>query len=458
MSAGDLVLAIDIGTGATKAVLFDAQLKPVAILRKHYPLLAPAKGWSEQEPEVIFQAVLAALHESFAAAPPGSRIRGVAFSSQLYSVLALGPEGQVLSNSLTWSDTRSHQEAQALRQCPQASEIIQRTGCPIDAAYPLAKIKWLKDNLSLPPEARFVSIKEYVLQRLTGQFLADWAIASATGMFDIRLQRWDPEATALLGITAENLSSLVSPRTVLETWSQEARDLAGIPPGTPLVVGGGDGQLASLGVGAATSDALAVNVGTSAAARALIRQPAVDPGGRLWTYVADEKLWAIGGMVSSGGIVFEWFLNNFFTTPDATRGERDQPGDICVCRPDCFSSPTGSRRPAVYPLPERCSSPRLAAEYAGQLQRDRPHSPARAFCPGSVGRHHALDLPDRREHRVRAGQAFRGDLCHGWADRLSSLAADRCRYVRCGRSRPGDIRGFGARRSDAGDDRPGDEI
>ena len=264
MSAGDLVLAIDIGTGATKAVLFDEQLKPVAILRKHYPLLGPAKGWSEQEPEVIIQAVLAALRESFAAAPPGSRIRGISFSSQLYSVLALGPEGQVLSNSLTWSDTRSHQEAQALRQCPQASQIIQRTGCPIDAAYPLAKIKWLKDNLPLPSEARFVSIKEFVLQRLTGQYLADWAIASATGMFDIRLQRWDPEATALLGITAENLSSLVSPRTVLETWSQEARDLAGIPPGTPLVIGGGDGQLASLGVGAATSDALAVNVGTSA--------------------------------------------------------------------------------------------------------------------------------------------------------------------------------------------------
>ncbi len=231
----------------------------------------------------------------------------------------------MLSNSLTWSDTRSHQEAHALRQCPQASEIIQRTGCPIDAAYPLAKIKWLKDNLTLPPEARFVSIKEYVLQRLTGQYLADWAIASATGMFDIRLHRWDPEATALLGISAENLSSLVSPRTVLETWSQEARDLADIPPGTPLVIGGGDGQLASLGVGAATSDALAVNVGTSAAARALIRQPAVDPGGRLWTYVADEQLWAIGGMVSSGGIVFEWFLNNFFTPPDATRGEAISP-------------------------------------------------------------------------------------------------------------------------------------
>jgi gluconokinase len=63
-------------------------------------------------------------------------------------------------------------------------------------------------------------------------------------------------------------------------------------------------------VGAYKPDTLAVNVGTSAAARAVISEVQVDPQGRLWTYVVDEDLWVIGGIVSSGGIVYDWFLSN----------------------------------------------------------------------------------------------------------------------------------------------------
>jgi gluconokinase len=33
----------------------------------------------------------------------------------------------------------------------------------------------------------------------------------------------------------------------------------------------------------------------------------------LWTYVVDEGLWVIGGIVSSGGIVYDWALKNFLS-------------------------------------------------------------------------------------------------------------------------------------------------
>jgi len=313
MSESDLILAVDIGTGATKAVLFDSQLQQIALLRKHYPILVPSKGWGEQEPETIFQAVLAAIRDSLANVPAGYQIRAIVFSSQLYSVLAVGLDGQPLTNSIPWSDTRCAEIVQQIRQHPDAGLIHQHTGCPIASIYPLAKIRWIKENLRLPQEVRFITIKEYILYRLTGRFVVDWAMASATGLFNIHLKQWDELALSLLGITAANLSPSVSPRTILDHWNEDVRKSAGIPYGMPLVIGGGDGQLASLGVGAATSNALAVNVGTSAAARAVIGQPQVDPQGRLWTYIADDDLFVIGGMVSSGGIVFEWFLNNFFS-------------------------------------------------------------------------------------------------------------------------------------------------
>jgi gluconokinase len=112
----------------------------------------------------------------------------------------------------------------------------------------------------------------------------------------------------------------VSPRHIFTKWNQEIVDLIGLLPDTPLIIGGGDGPLASVGVGAYSSDALAVNVGTSAAARQTISEAKVDPEGRLWTYVVDEDLWVIGGIVSSGGIVYDWFLKNFFSGIEETEG------------------------------------------------------------------------------------------------------------------------------------------
>jgi len=311
MSESDLILAVDIGTGATKAVLFDASLKQVALVRRHYPIHVPNKSWSEQEPEAIYQGVLEAIRAALQACPPGRAVRGLSISAQLYSILAVTADGKPLTNSIPWSDTRSAEQAARLRQNPQADGIRQRTGCPIDSVYPRSKIQWIKEHISLPENVRFISIKEYVVHRLTGQFLADWSMASATGLFDINNKTWDAAALDQLGIAAENLSELVSTRTVLDIC-EEARQNAGIPPGLPLIIGGGDGPLASLGVGAVGTNGLAVNVGTSAAARAVICQPRIDPAGQLWTYLIDDGLWVTGGMVSSGGIVLEWFLENFF--------------------------------------------------------------------------------------------------------------------------------------------------
>jgi gluconokinase len=318
----DFILSIDIGTSATKATLFDTDAKQVAIVRKHYPIHAPHKGWSEQEPKVIFDAVLGATREITDSLPASSRVLGVSFSSQLYSVLAVDADGKALTNSLTWSDTRSAEIAQLISQHPEAQGIYQRTGCPIDAIYPLAKIQWLKENVELPEKnTKFISIKEYVIFRLIGRFVADWSIASATGLFDIKEHHWDKTALSLLSITPADLSELVSPRHIFTKWNQEIIDLIGLPPDTPLIIGGGDGPLASIGVGAYSSDTLAVNVGTSAAARLIISEAKVDPEGRLWTYVVDEDLWVIGGIVSSGGIVYDWFLKNFFSGIEETEDD-----------------------------------------------------------------------------------------------------------------------------------------
>ncbi len=304
------ILVIDIGTTATKAVIFDSTGTPGLIVRKNYPMLTPQPDWAEQDPEVVLKGVLEALKEAYWNKPKGVDIDAVSFSSQMYSIIALSPNGRPLSHSLIWSDRRSASTAEALRQHPKAKEIYQSTGCPIDAIYPLSKIAWLKKTDEGKKAWKFISIKEYVLHRLIGDYVADWSIASATGLFDIRQKRWHSQALDMAGIAENELSPLVSPRRVFNHWDPDLIEEIGIAQGTPCVIGGGDGALASIGVGAVGEGIAAVNVGTSAAARYMTPKPLIDPHGRLWTYLVDEGWWVIGGIVSSGGIVYEWFIQN----------------------------------------------------------------------------------------------------------------------------------------------------
>jgi gluconokinase len=245
---------------------------------------------------------------------------GVVFSAQMYSVLAVDRHGTPLSNSLTWSDTRSAALAADVRH--QAGSDLTQTGCPIQAIYPLAKILWLTQTLNLPPDVKFVSIKDYVLFRLTGQFLTDWSIASASGLLHIADHRWDNTALSITRTTPSNLPDLHSPRHINTHWQPDILRHIGLPGGTPLILGAGDAPLANIGVGAIGPETLAINLGTSAAARVLIPTPQVDPSGRLWTYVADEDYWVMGGIIGSGGAVYDWLLSKHIFPNQALGLER----------------------------------------------------------------------------------------------------------------------------------------
>ncbi len=325
MNDKEFILAIDIGTGATKAIAFDVDLGIFSMVRKHYPILVPQKGWSEQEPGVIWAAVLQAMREIVSSLPNGSHVLGISFSSQMYSVLAVNSQGEARSHSLTWSDTRGAKIAQEIRRLPEARQIYQNTGDPIDAIYPLTKILWLQRNCVLPSDVRFISIKEYVLYQLTRQFIVDWSVASASGLFNVKTQQWDEAALSLLHITPAHLSEPVSPRFIFRGLDRQVARQIGVPTDTPLIIGGGDGPLASLGVGAFSPEVAAVNVGSSAAARLIVNEPWIDPDGKLYTQMADEDRWVVGGVVSSGGVVFEWFVNRFLAeTTDLTPKERSE--------------------------------------------------------------------------------------------------------------------------------------
>jgi gluconokinase len=307
-------IGVDIGTTSTKAIVFSPSGVIKGISTQGYPLLAPEPGWAEQEPEAIFKAVIQAIHEAIAQANiAASDIAAVGFGAATHSLIAIDQHHDPLTNSITWADLRSVPQTRQLKQDSGSVELYHRTGAPIHPVSLVTKLMWLQQHQPdiFSKAAKFISVKEYVLYQLFGRYVVDYSIASASGLMNLNQLRWDDAALSITGIRPDQLSELVPTTYVLRGMNARYAEAIGLHPDTPVVVGANDGVLANLGVGAITSDQLAITIGTSAAVRGVLPKPLTDPQGRTFCYALTEDHWVVGGPSNNGGITLRWFRDQF---------------------------------------------------------------------------------------------------------------------------------------------------
>lgn len=313
MGAAKAIIGIDIGTTSTKSVAFGTDGTQLGSCSIGYPLRHPQPGWAEQDPEEIFRVVLATVKGAIAdSGLTGSDVAGIGISAAMHSLIAANPSGQALTPSITWADGRSELQARRLRA--DNASIYLRTGTPLHPMSPLPKLVWLRENQPnvFAAAAKFVSIKEYVLFHLFGEWVVDASIASATGMLALDSLGWDAEALRIAGITADRLSAVKEGTYRLIGMNAAHAEAMGVPTSTPLFLGGSDGALANVGVGAIDPGELAVTIGTSAAVRMITDRPATDARARTFCYNVLGDAYIIGGATNNGGIVLQWLSESMF--------------------------------------------------------------------------------------------------------------------------------------------------
>lgn len=305
----DVVLGIDIGTTATKVVAFDVDADLVASAEYGYELYTPHPGYAEQDPEEILVAVVKAIADVVGQIGT-DRIAGLSCSSAMHTLIGLSPDYEVLTPSSTWADTRADVQAERIRAGAGGLALHRRTGTPVHPMSPLVRLVWYREQEpKLCEQVGFwCGIKEYVIYRLTGALIMDHSIASCSGLLNLEQLDWDAEALALAGIMPEQLPELV-PTTHALALSETAAAETGLPVGTPVIAGAGDGPLANLGVGAVRPGMAACSLGTSGALRVVVDRPVVDPLGRVFCYALVPGLWVVGGAINNAGIVLKWALD-----------------------------------------------------------------------------------------------------------------------------------------------------
>lgn len=324
------LLALDIGTSSTRAILYDAQGNaiPGASSQHTYQLTISQAGEASVDADVLLALVARTIDETLqAAGERAQQIAGVATSAFWHTLLPLDSAGRPLLPLLTWEDTRPQKAAIELRALLDEASTHRRTGARLHACYWPAKIRWLTTTYPdiAARTARYVSFGEYLHERLLGRSVCSLSMASGTGLLNTRACTWDKALLDLLQLSPAHLPALGDlPDTLqglLPEFAVRWPALAHVP-WFPAI---GDGAAANIGSNCASSTTWAVTMGTSSAMRVVVPPAEVEPEQGLWLYYVDRRRALLGGALSEGGNMLAW-LKQTLQLPDLAKLDQQLAG------------------------------------------------------------------------------------------------------------------------------------
>jgi gluconokinase len=346
----NLALIIDVGTTNVKVGAVTPEGEVVARESAPTPSLHPERGAFEHDPEALLRVISELSRE--VTRPRRDSIAFLGLSGYQFGFLPLDASGEPLTGMMTLLDDRPKRVMEHIRTTFPVEEIYRRTGCPPLFTYTLSKLVWLQKELPdvFAKADRFADLKSFLLERLTGQFVTEPSIASATQLLNIHDHDWDDEMLAQVGIDRSALPDVVPGEQFIGTVTTTAAEALGIPNDTPVLPGLYDGGAMILGMGGVEEEVAVCNLGTTAMVRGCATAPVLDDPAqmRLQTYALMDGLWAVGGAMNNAGVALQWYRDKL--DADATyeeimgRAEQVEPGAEGLF---CLPFLTGERDPRI---------------------------------------------------------------------------------------------------------------
>jgi autoinducer-2 kinase len=311
----ELLMAIDAGTGSCRAVLFAPDGSEAAIgWREYSHREQPGHPGSQVfDTDANWRLICACIRDALSAAGVGAdAVQAVSATSMREGMVLYDAAGQELW-ACTNVDGRAGAEATELVRTGAAQEIYEHSGDWVAITAP-ARFLWLARN---EPEL-FASIAhvgmlgDWILTKLSGEFVTDPSLGSSSGMFELGERDWSDRVLQICGLDRSVFPSVVEPGTVVGSVLSRAAAETGLRAGTPVVVGGADTQLGLLGIGVTQPGRFTVVGGSFWQSTAVLSEPLIDPQWRLRTlcHTVPDR-WMIEGIGFYSGIVMRWFRDAF---------------------------------------------------------------------------------------------------------------------------------------------------
>jgi xylulokinase len=304
------VVSFDIGTSGTKALLIDGTGKIVESAVKEYPISFPKAGWAEQDPRIWWDAVCEtsrSLHKSHAR--EFDDLKAVGLSGQMHGSVFLDASGKVIRPALLWCDARTGPQVEKMASLLPRETVSRILSNPLLAGLTAPKLLWLRD---VEPKAyrRLKTLllpKDYIRFMMTGNLATEVSDASGTLLFDVKNRRWAQEVLDVLDLDAAILPRVGGSAEIGGSVTRSASQELGIPQETPVIHGGGDAVMATVGTGIVEPGRALTVIGTGGNVTIYSETPSVDPEVRLNTFCnVISNSWIQLGVQQFSGNSLRW--------------------------------------------------------------------------------------------------------------------------------------------------------
>lgn len=299
------VLGIDLGTGSTKAAVFDARGALLGFGAARHRVDHPVPGAAEIHPSAWLASVAAASHGALTAAGAPD-VAAVGLSGQMHGAVFVAADGGTARPALLWPDTRATTQCRrygllgADARAALANPVVPGMFGPL-LAFALAEEPALRRRLRWA-----LSPKDWLRLVLTGEAATEPSDASATLLWDVAADRWSDAALAALGVPIAVLPPVVASAAPAGVVTDVGADLLGVARGIPVAAGAGDTAAGIHGAGLSTG-ASQVSIGTGAQIVVPLDAPHLAPVPVAHRYRgADRTGWYAMAAIQNAGLALEW--------------------------------------------------------------------------------------------------------------------------------------------------------
>lgn len=271
------LIAHDLGTSGDKATLFTRDGEMIASAVVSYEVNFFDGNRAEQDPKDWWNAFCKANREILKGID-GRQVAAVSFSGQMQGCLVVDRQGMPLLPAIIWADQRTVREAALLEERLGADHIYELTGHRVSPSYTVEKLMWIKEH---EPQVykntyKVLQAKDYLIYRLTGEFVTDYSDGSGTQAMDLKKLEWSREILDAADIDIEKFPQLHKSTDIVGKITEQGASASGLDRNTLVICGGGDGPCSAVGAGCVKDGALFTTFGTSAWIGGTSSQPFVD--------------------------------------------------------------------------------------------------------------------------------------------------------------------------------------
>ena len=314
------LLAIDQGTTSTRAILFDADARPLASHAIALRQIYPANGWVEHDPSEIWQAALSCCR-AVLKGREGADVAALGITNQRETTLLWDKKtGAPLHNAIVWQDRRGAARCADLKRRGLEPGISRKTGLLLDPYFSATKLDWLLKNVKglKRRQVGFGTIDSWLIWNLTrgAVHATDVTNASRTLLWNLKTRDWDPALLELFGV----------PRGILPEVRESRGDFGRCDPmllGAPIPILGvaGDQQAASFGQACFSPGDVKSTYGTGCFALVNTGKTVPRSRNRLLATALAQKQYAIEGSIFIAGAVVQWLRDELGVLASAPESE-----------------------------------------------------------------------------------------------------------------------------------------